>query len=85
MSTLLYIVGGIALILALLVARGMYLLGRDTEVEQAARARSSGGVSSSGWLLLDRLQTGNVPIVSSIEARLGWDRDGDEDDQEADE
>lgn len=65
-------------ILALLVARGMWLLGRESDAEQQARAMSDSHVSRIGWNLLDRLQTADLPLVSSLEERLGINHD-DED------
>lgn len=69
-------------ILALLVARGMWLLGRGSEAEQAAREKTGGSaVASSGWTMLDGLQHGEVPIVSDIEERLGINQDEEDEDR----
>jgi len=65
-------------IIALLLARGMYLIGTDSDAEIEARQKMSGDVSNSGWMLLDKLRHGDLPLVSWIEEKLGLN-DGDDD------
>jgi len=76
---LLYAIGGVVLVIALLVARGAWLIGQGTEAEMEARDRTNGGVSGTGWAFLDALQSGNIPVVSWIETKLGWADDGSDD------
>jgi hypothetical protein len=66
-------------ILALLVARGMWLLGQGTDVEQQARARAGGDVTRAGWSLLDMAREADLPFVSAIEDRLGINQDDEGD------
>lgn len=76
MSPLLYVVAGVLVVLALFVARGVYLIGSGADVEYEARDKASGNtVATSGFALLDTLRHGEVPLVSQVEALLG--RDGD--------
>lgn len=64
------ILGVVGLVFVLLLARGAYLLGRGTDAEHRARELSSGRVSSTGWMTLDSLQDANLPVVTSLEAKL---------------
>lgn len=76
MNWMLIGVGIVGLAVALLVARGVYLIGRGTEAEHQARMTSAQSMTvSTGWALLDMLRTGNVPLVGWIEERLGWNQD----------
>lgn len=72
----------IGVVLLLLVARGVYLLGRGTETEQAARDELDGEVAANGWLVLDWLQEGDIPLVSTLEERLGINQTETEGDDE---
>lgn len=72
----------IGVVLLLLVARGVYLIGRGTETEQTAREELDGEVTTNGWLLLDWLQEGEIPLVSWIEERLGINQEDTEEDDE---
>lgn len=77
MDIILYAVGGVVLIIALLAARGAYLIGQGSDAELQAREMASGSTTATtGWSLLDALQSGNIPVVSWIEHKLGW-ADGD--------
>lgn len=69
----------IGVVLLLLIARGVYLIGRGTEPEQAAREELDGEVGANGWLLLDWLQEGEIPLVSTLEEWLGINQDETED------
>lgn len=80
MNWLLLAVGMMLLALALLVARGAYLIGNGTEAELEARKRMDSHTSRTGWNLLWRLRNGRVPIVSAIEEKLGWNREDEVDD-----
>jgi rRNA maturation endonuclease Nob1 len=72
MDLVIWIGGAIALLLALLVARGAYLLGRGTDAEYDARDKLSGSATATtGFTLLDVLRFGKLPIVSKIEERVG--------------
>lgn len=74
MNTWMLVGGGIALVLALLVARGMYVIGSGSDAEFEARNRvNPAGIGSQGFHLLDRLRNGPVPLVSWIENKLGID------------
>jgi len=72
MDLLLYAVGAVVLIVALLAARGAYLIGQGSDAELEAREKTSGTVGTTGWSLLDALQSGNIPVVSWIERKIGW-------------
>jgi len=65
-------------IFALLLARGMYLIGSGSDAELEARQRMSGSTSRTGWATLDSLRDGDVPVVSWLEEKLGLN-DGDDD------
>lgn len=65
--------------LALLLARGMYLIGTGSEAELEARDRMDGTTATTGWMTLDRLRTGDVPIVSTIEEKLGINEEEEDD------
>lgn len=66
-------------IIALFVARGVYLIGTGGEAEMQARSMGTGNeVTSAGWVTLDSLRDGYVPGVSEIESWLD-DRRGDDD------
>ncbi len=71
MDLVLYGIGAAVLIIALLVARGMWLIGQGTDAEMQAREKTSGTVGTTGWSFLDALQSGNLPIVSWLESKLG--------------
>lgn len=76
--TLELVVGAIVLAFLLLVARGVYVIGRGRDVEYKAREKSSSGsVGGTGFQLLDLLRYGDLPLVSTIEEWLGRD-DSDE-------
>lgn len=83
MNTLLIVGGGIVLVIALLVARGVYLIGRGSDAEMAAREQSAeqlpDTLSSNGWLFIDWLQEGEIPLVSYLENRLGINQTDEED------
>jgi len=81
MNTWMLVVGSIVLVIMLFAARGAYLLGRGTEAEQVARSRSSGEVESSGWMLLDWLQEGDIGFVSGLEEWLGINQDDTEEEE----
>lgn len=70
----------IGVVLLLLVARGVYLIGRGTETDQAAREELDGEVAANGWLLLDWLQEGEIPLVSTLEDWLGINQEDTEED-----
>jgi len=65
-------------IFALLLARGMYLIGSGSDAELEARQKMSGDVSRTGWATLDSLRNGDVPVVTWLEEKLGLN-DGDDD------
>jgi len=60
-----------ALAIALLVARGMYLIGSGSEAEFEARQQLNGVVGSSGWALLDGLRNAELPTVDRALELLG--------------
>jgi hypothetical protein len=62
--------GAVGLVFALLLARGMFLIGRGTDAEEQARVLSSGRVSSTGWMTLDALRDANIPVVVLLEQKL---------------
>lgn len=70
---LLYYAGiAVVLIIALLAARGAWLIGQGTEAELQAREKTSTNTAAvTGWSLLDALQAGDIPVVSWIERKLG--------------
>jgi hypothetical protein len=72
------VVGVVAVVFALLVARGMWVIGTGSDAEHDARDRLDGTVGESGWNTLDWLRTAeHLPGVSWLEEKL--DR-GDDDD-----
>lgn len=81
MNWLLVAGAAVLLALALLVARGMYVIGSGSEAELEARKRMDGRTARTGWNALWLLRTGRLPIVSTIEEKLGWtpDEEGDDD------
>ena len=80
MNWLLLAVGVLLIALALLVARGAYLIGNGTDAELEARKRMDNHTARTGWNFLWRLRNGRVPIVSTIEEKLGWKREDEVDD-----
>jgi len=82
MNWLLVAGAAVLLALALLVARGVYLIGSGSEAELEARQRMDSHTARNGWNILWRLRTGRLPIVSTIEHTLGWNRDEEDDDDE---
>lgn len=69
--------GGIGvLVVALLVARGMYLIGSGTDAEYQARAKAADVPgAATGFALLDWLRTADLPFLKRIERRLGRTRE----------
>jgi hypothetical protein len=68
---------GMLIILALLVARGVYLIGSGREVEHQARSMSvRSGVLASGWMALDALRNFDHPALLKIEELFGVERGG---------
>ena len=64
----------IGLLLALAIARGMYLIGSGSEAEHQARSTSVGNdVLGSGWMILDSLRSSSHPAILYIESKLGID------------
>jgi hypothetical protein len=73
MDLLLYAAAGVGLLVALLAARGAWLIGQGSEAEMQAREMSgTSTTATTGWSLLDGLQSGNIPVISTIEQWLGW-------------
>lgn len=79
MNWLLIALGTVGVLVLLLLARGMYLIGTGSEAEMEARREMSGSVSNSGWMTLDALRSGDLPVVSTVEEKLGLN---DEDEEE---
>lgn len=66
-------------LLAILVARGLYIIGRGSEAEMNARAMSADStVATSGWGVLDSLRQRPMPRVAALEAWLGINQDDDQ-------
>lgn len=64
---------------ALLVARGMMLIGQGGAAEQQARSKAAdSAVVDSGWFLLDWLRTAELPTIAYFEEKLGINQDDDE-------
>lgn len=79
MDTLTLIGVGVVGSIALLVARGVYLIGTGSAAEMEARSMTStNAVTSSGWMTLDWLREGYVPGVSELEAWLDQRRGEDD-------
>lgn len=69
----------VGLIVAALLARGMYLIGSRSNAELEARSLSTGNnVLSTGWVILDGLRTTSHPAIRFIESKLGMEDDTDE-------
>lgn len=68
---------GIALmIFALLLARGMWVIGSGSSAETAARERMDSGTATAGWSFLDWLREAELPGVTWLESKLdGGDGD----------
>lgn len=75
LTIVLIIVGGG---LALLVARGMYLIGQGGEAELQAREKAAdSAVVDSGWFVLDWLREVELPTLEWLEKKLGINQDDD--------
>ena len=62
----------VVLLVALLVARGMWVIGSGSAAEHDARDRLDGTVGETGWNTLDFLRTvEHLPGVSWVEEKLG--------------
>lgn len=58
-------------IIAALGAYGTWLIGQDSDAEATAREISGeSAVLSDGWVLLDWLRVGDLPVVGAIEDYL---------------
>lgn len=78
MDLLLILAAGIVAVLALLVARGMYLIGQGSDTELDARTKmSQDTLGSTGWSFLDMLRTTDFGPVVWLEDRLGLDSPGE--------
>lgn len=65
--------GGI--LLALFLARGVYLIGKGREVEHQARSKSiNSSVLATGWMLLDSLRNFDHPLIVKAEQLLGFEQ-----------
>lgn len=65
-----YVIGGIVLVIALLVARGMYVMGTGSDAEFAARQKAADSqVIGSGFFLLDWARTADLPYLGEGKTR----------------